>query len=512
MDKLKKWSFLLASVFILGALATKLAKPEWQLYSNIATAIGVLFFLVSLYFERGGLKNFFSARSTKYGFNAVVMTLLMLALVVLANWVISRQSWKYDATKDKSFSLSSLTINALKNLKQPVKVIAFYTHGEDDAGRNKMNTLLEEYDKHTDKLEKSVVDPLRNLPLVRQYNIDRNGTTIIESGNQRTTITSTNEEDITNAILKVSSSKQVVLYFLQGHREPSTSDTEATGLSAVVQELKKSNYEIKELGDLAAKARVPDDASALIIAAPTVPLLDHEIKAISDYLAAGGRALILDDPRADPSLGKLLSNYNVQSGSDIIVDDECNFPLAGPVVPCVVPKLGTPVAKEFDSRAVLFFAEAKSLTYSSDKDAGATYTVVAESSDKSWGEVDRERAEFDEGKDKKGPLTLGLTITKPVDVANKKSDETRVAIYSDASFTQNQFVNWSPWNYRLFSNSIAWLTEQENLIHLPPKAAQNDVMTLSSTQMNYILLLIVVGLPLVVLASGITVWVRRKKL
>jgi len=512
MEKLKKISFLLASIFILGALATKLAKPEWQLYSNIATVIGVLFFLLSLYNERTSLKNFFSARSTKYGFNSVVMVILMLALVGLGNWVISRHSWKYDATKNKTFSLSSLTVNALKNLKQPVKITAFYTYGDDDAGRNKMKTLLEDYKKHTDKLDAKIVDPMRNLSLVRQYAVDRNGTTIIESGNQKTTVTTTNEEDITNAILKVSTSKQVSIYFLQGHKEPSISDTEGGGFSAVVEELKKSNYDVKELGDLPAKNKIPDDCSTLVIGGPSVALLDHEVKAILDYLSAGGRALILDDPRADATLGKVLAAYQVQSGSDIIVDNDCNFPLAGPVVPCVVPKLGTAVAREFDNRAVLFFPEAKSLTYSDKQDAKATYTVVAESSEKSWAETDKEQATFDEGKDKKGPLTVGLLITKPVEGTNKKSNETRIAIFSDLSFSQNQFVNWSPWNYRLFANSIAWLTEQENLIHLPPKSTQSDVMMLSSTQMNYILLLVVIGMPVAVLATGIAVWMRRKKL
>src|SRR4029450_3316706 len=128
MEKLRKLSFPLAAVFILGALATKLARPEWKLYSNIATYLGIAFFLVSLYFERASLKGFFSARSTKYGFNSVVMILLMLGLVVIANWVVARHPLKYDSTKNKTFSLSSLTVTALENLKQPVKVISFYTY------------------------------------------------------------------------------------------------------------------------------------------------------------------------------------------------------------------------------------------------------------------------------------------------------------------------------------------------------------------------------------------------
>jgi gliding motility-associatede transport system auxiliary component len=511
MEKLKKWSFWIATIFILGAIATRFEKPDWRIYCNIAIGIGVFFFLISLYNERESLRSFFSARSTKYGLNSVAMILLTLAFVGVANWVFSRHAIKYDATKNKAFSLSSLTINALRNLKQPVKIIAFYTYADDDAGRNKMKTLLEDYGKHSKMLDAKVVDPMRNLPLVRQYGVDRNGTTVIESGGQKTTVTSTNEEDLTNAILKVSSSKHVTLYFLQGHKEPSISDAEGGGFSAVVDELKKSNYEVKELGDLAAKAKIPNDCTALIVGSPSVALLDHEVKAIVDYLNSGGRALILDDPRADASLEKVITAFNVKGANDIIVDNDCNFPLAGPVVPCVVPKLGTPVAREFDNRAVMFFPEAKSLSYSEQADTKASFTVVAESSDKSWGETDKERANFDEGKDIKGPLTTGLLITKPVE-KGMQSNETKIAIFGDLSFTQNQFVNWSPWNYRLFSNTIAWLTEQENLIHLPPKNAQTDTMMLSSTQMNYILLLVVIGMPVIVLGTGIAVWMRRKKL
>ena len=511
MEKLRKLSFPIAAVLILGALATKMARPEWKLYSNIATGLGVLFFLISLFFERQSLKGFFSARSTKYGFNSAVMILLMLAFVVIANWIIARHPLKYDATKNKTFSLSSLTINSVKNLKQPVKVTAFYTYGDDDAGRNKMKTLLDDYKKHSKLLETRVIDPMRNLPMVRQYGVERNGTTIVESGGQKTTVTTTNEEDLTNAILKVSSSKQVTIYFLQGHKEPSISDAEATGMSAVVEELKKSNYAVKELGDLSAKAKIPDDCTALIVASPSVALLDHEVKAILDYLAAGGRVLIMDDPRADVSLEKLLTPYHVQTSNDVVIDNECNFPLAGPVVPCVIPKLGTDVTREFDQRAYMFFPESKSMTYSDKEDSKATYTVVAESSDKAWGETDKEKANFEEGKDLKGPLTMGLTITKPVE-GGKLSNQTKLIIFTDVSFSQNQFVNWSPWNFRILSNSIAWLTEQENLIHLPPKKAQTETMMLSSTQMNYILLLIVIGMPLIVLGTGIAVWMKRKKL
>ena len=512
MEKLRKVSFLLATLFILTALALKLFRPEWQLHRNIFAGIGGVFFLLSLYYERHSLKSFFSARSTRHGINSVLMVLMVLAIVVLANWIVSRHPLKYDTTKNKSFSLSSLTVNGLKNLKRPVKVTSFYTYAEDDASRSKMKTLLDDYQRQTKLLEVKMVDPLKNLPLVRQYGIERNGTTVIESGTQKTTINSTEEEEITNAILKVSANKQVTIYFLQGHKEPSISDFEGGGFSSVSDALKKSNYAVKELGDLAAKAKVPDDCDVLIIAGPEVQLLDHEIKAIQDYLAAGGSAIVLDDPRSDPSVAKILSAYDVEAVSDIVVDDSCNFPLAGPVVPCVVPDRGTAVSKEFDNSSILFFPESRSLNYSQKEGSKITFTRIASTSDHSWGETDKQQAVFEEGKDKKGPLTVGLLATRPVEAQTKKTNEMRLIVFGDASFTQNQFVGWSPWNYRLFSNSVAWLSEQENLIHLPPRSTQSEMMTLSSTQLTYIMLLVVIVMPLAVLGTGIAVWIKRKKL
>jgi ABC-type uncharacterized transport system involved in gliding motility auxiliary subunit len=511
MEKLKRFSFLLATVFIVVALGVKIGRPQWHLYANIGIGIGIVFFLLSLYFERADLKNFFSARSTKHGLNAAVMILLLLAIVVVANWIVSRHPLKYDTTKNKQFTLSSLTTNSLKNLKQPVKVTAFFS-AQDDASRLKMKTLLDDYKSHSTKLDVRLIDPVRNLPLVRQYGVQQDRTTIIESGKQKATVTTTEEEDLTNAILQVSTNKKITIYFLAGHGEPSITDVENSGFSAVVDQLKKSNYQIEELKNFAAKPKVPDNCDALIVASPKVQLLDHEIKGVQDYLAAGGHAAILFDPRGDPSLGKLLQPYQIQAEDDIVVDESCNFPLAGPVVPCGVPKSGTPVTKEFDRNAFLFLPEAKSLSYKTPEGGKENFTVVAESTAEAWGETDKQKAVFDPGKDKKGPLTLGLIVTKSVDQKNARTKEIRFAVFGDVSFVQNQFVGWSPWNYQLFSNTVAWLTEQENLIHLPPRNERNDIMVLSSTQLNFLGIFLILLLPLAIVGTGITIWVKRKKL
>ena len=512
MEKFKKITFALSCLLIVAALALKMTRPEWQLYSNITAGVGVLFFLISLYFERSELKNFFTARSTRYGLNSLVMVLLVLAIVVLANWIISRHEIKWDTTKNKQFSLSDLTVNALKNLKQPVKITGFFAISQEGEQRQKMQDLLDNYKRFSKELEIKMVDPFKDPLLTQQYGIETNGTTVFEAGKQKTTITTTDEEAVTNAILKVTSVKQQTVYFLQGHGEPSISDTENPGYSSIVEQLKKTNYAIKELKDLAASPKVPEDCSALVVSGPRVALLDQEIKAIKKYLESGGRVLVLDDYQADPSTAKIFEDYYVTAANDVVIDDRYFYPTLGPSVPFIVPKAGTPLTKDFSYQ--MFFPLTRSLDFRKPEGSSDVVTPFAESTQFSWGETDKEKAVYDEGKDKKGPLTVGVLVTRTPaakDDKNKKTPEIRLVVFGDNTFAQNAFVN-IPGNKQIFSNAVAWLTEQEGLIHIPPRNAQNDIMILTSTQLNYIAIGLIGILPLAILGTGIWVWAKRRKL
>ncbi|MCI0611584.1 Gldg family protein [bacterium] len=512
MEKFKKLSFILAALFILSALFIKLQRPELQKYANYAVIAGIVFFLISLWFERKELKAFFTARSTRYGLNSLVMVLLVLAIVILANWLINRHPYRYDTTKNQQFSLSPMTKNALKNLKQTVKITAFFTEGQEEGLRTRMKDLLDNYQIETKKLEIKMLDPLKNQQLIQQYNVDTNGTTVFESGQQKTTINTSSEEDVTNAILKVTSSNQLAVYFMTGHGEPSISGNDERGLSTVVDQLKKTNYQVNELKDFAAKPNVPADCTVLVIAGPNVALLDHEVKGITDYLAAGGRALILDDPTADNSLSKILSAYKVTARDDIAIDSQYFFPLGDAAVPLVSALPGTPVTKEFNYQ--MFFALARSLDYKPGENNKATFTPFAQTSQYSWGETDKQNANFDEGKDVKGPLTLGLLVSLSLENKNdknKRSPEMRMVVFGDVTFAENNFAR-IPGNNRIFQNSVAWLTEQENLISLPPRNDKNDIMMLNSTQLNYAGILLVLVIPILIIGAGVMIWIRRKRL
>ena len=65
-------------------------------------------------------------------------------------------------------------------------------------------------------------------------------------------------------------------------------------------------------------------------------------------------------------------------------------------------------------------------------------------------------------------------------------------------------------NKDLFLNMINWLSADEDLISIRPKDPEDRRLTMSQAQMNMLFFFSVLVLPLVVIASGIMMWLRRR--
>ncbi|MGB7589949.1 MAG: hypothetical protein WBO19_01750, partial [Terriglobia bacterium] len=54
------------------------------------------------------------------GANFAVYTLIVIAILTLANWFVSRHDQSWDLTPNKKYSLAPQTVKLLKNLNQDV--------------------------------------------------------------------------------------------------------------------------------------------------------------------------------------------------------------------------------------------------------------------------------------------------------------------------------------------------------------------------------------------------------
>src|SRR5207244_7465758 len=121
------------------------------------------------------------------------------------------------------------------------------------------------------------------------------------SSSQNETLTGTEEQDITNAIIKVTRDAVKTVCFVEGHSEKSLASGEQDGLQGGDKALKSEGYQTKTV-NLVSSGEVPSDCSVLVDAGPKQALFPQEAGFISKYLDGGGRALLLLEDRKSTRL------------------------------------------------------------------------------------------------------------------------------------------------------------------------------------------------------------------
>jgi ABC-type uncharacterized transport system involved in gliding motility auxiliary subunit len=529
MDKLKKSLNVVAIVLIVAALGVAIVWPYERPLVAVFGALGLAALAAHVVVNRAALKQKFSRRSFLYSGNLLLVIVLVLAILGLANYFLARHNYRKDFTAAKLHSLSDQSVAVLKNLKTDISFKCFFREGY---GRAAMENLLKIYAYHSAKVHTEFIDPDKNPGLVKRYDVTQDGTTIIEAGDKESRITTTTEEDVTNALIKATRAQKKVICFLEGHGEASVDETGDNGLATVKAELEKLGYEVKKQS-LALADRFPKDCALLVVPGPQKDLLPNEYETVRAYIKDGGRALFLVDPETQTLLPLFLADYGFKLENDIVVDTVSRL-LGGDYF--------MPVVSEYESHAITdkfgyatFFPYARSVEVGEIKPEGATVTSLAKTSPNSWSEreLDQKEVKFTPDKDKQGPIGLAVVSTfktkpaepapaapgakpgEPAPAAAAKPEaaekEVRLAVIGDSDFVKNRYYGLSG-NGNFFLNVANWLTEEADLIAIQPKTQAPRTIQLTPSQGRLLFLVSVVLLPLAVLLFGVSVWLRRRSL
>jgi len=540
MGSIKKHLNTAGVLLVFLALVLFRIWPYRKVLPLILGAVGIAALGAYLFFNRDVLKEGFKRRSFIYSSNLFLVILLVLGILILVNIFFARHHHRFDFTESKLHSLSDQTVSVLKALKDEVRVKAFFREG--NYSRPAMENLMEIYAYHSDNIKTEFIDPDKNPGLVKRYEISEDGTTIFECGDKESRITATTEEDITNAIIKVTRESKKVIYFLEGHGEASIEESGDGGYSIVKDELEKLAYEVKKLS-LALADRFPDDVSALVIPGPQKDLLPHELDTIREYIQGGGRVFFMVDPETAPGMAPFLREFGVKLQDDLVVDTVSRLLGGDYFMPVVNEYEYHDITKNF--RYATFFPYARSVETLEEKPEGVTTEVIAKSSSNSWSErqLDQREVRFDKDKDKQGPISLAVVAAiQPKKEDQEKTSENqeeqeslpekdrtnepkeeetagenppvhegRIAVFGDSDFVTNRYYYLSG-NGNLFLNTLNWLTEEEDLISIQPKTSSPRTIQLSPSQGRLIFFVSLVILPLAVLVAGVSIWLRRRAL
>jgi len=442
----------------------------------------------------------------------IVIIILVLGILVILNYLSSHHHWRFDLTEGKIHSLSDQTVKVLKNLKKEVQIKAFFREGSFQ--KSKMEDLLKIYAYHSKKIKYEFIDPDKNPGLVKRYDILQDGTTVFECGDKDTRITSTSEEDITNAIIKITREKKKVIAFLEGHGEKSIEDDSEYGYSRVKNELQKLGYEVKKIV-LALKENLKD-ISLLVIPGVRKDLLPQEIEAIEDFIRKGGRVFFMVDPEDSQTVVSLLKKYGIKLEKDIVVDTVSRLLGGDYFMPVVSQYESHTITEKF--RYATFFPLARSVDKLDSVPDNVTVSIIAKTSPNSWAEKNfrQKQITFNPKEDRQGPIPVAVVaeIKEKSGTGEKEKEkvkkEGRIAVFGDSDFVTNNYYNLSG-NGNLFLNTVNWLTEEADLISIQPKTSSPRTIHLTPQQGRMIFFTSVIIIPAFVLLLGISIWIRRRK-
>lgn len=488
------------------------------------------------------------------GVNAALSTVFFLGICIVLYVFVSSWDVSWDLTKEGRRQLAPQTIQVLRTMNREVEVYCLFLKLDDELvwiAHDKTLRFLGQCGKYTDLLKVEEIDPqidAHRLQGMGLTHVSTQGTVVLRSGGRQRVITLSGgsprleERDFTNALINVLRDSELNVGFLTGHQERAIDDEDPkNGGTVFANLLAGESYKVGRVSIQISAPDIPNQLDILVIANPKGDLHPVEIKAIDAYLEQGGRLLVLLEPwkSVTDGLGRgeqlrpwLEERYGIHVGSDILVSKEHENPLQLELRREDKPFEGIdagfmeyngsfrkdhPITNGFDQ--TLLFNSVRSVSMADKVPAGVGVAELVRSAPDYWGETDlqalQEKGEAIKNADEKsGPLSIAAAAVRQTGTVDESGQAvtSRVVVFGDSDFAANgQLMTELEGNLNLLMNTIAWLSEREDLIAIRPSGLTDTPIVLSDGEQRAIIWIsTLLTLQLIVAAGFVTYLLRRK--
>ncbi len=487
--------------------------------------------------------SFSAGRRWKIGFDVTVRTALVLAVVVMVNYLGGRFYGRFYLSSQTRVQLAPQTLDILRSLTNHVEVTLYYDKQDDFYPT--IVALLNEYRSANPRFSVRTVDYIRDAgeaqKVKEQYKLNAptdknliifdcegrikiaNGDGLIQTRldpvdhpkdpNQREfwrkPIAFLGEQMFTSMLLAVTKAKPFKAYFLQGHGEPSLSDSDNFGYLKFGAILAQNYIAVTNL-ELNADSSIPMDCNLLIYAAPTVARAasfpEPELQQIEEYLKQGGRMLVLFNctTRSRPTgLEPILQRWGVNviadevkdpnntiSGQDVKVRKFSQHPVVNPLTQLALQMiLPRPIEAVKWSNPPANAPQVEELAFSSDDS-----TLAGDSAEPP----------------RSYPLIVAVEQKPVAGVANSRGN-TRILVAGDSMFLGNYYIEGGG-NRDFVGYAANWLLDRTTLLNgIGPRPVTEFRLLMTRTQQREVRWVLLGALPAAVLLFGCLVWLVRRK-
>ncbi|HVD00191.1 MAG TPA: GldG family protein [Candidatus Dormibacteraeota bacterium] len=449
-----------------------------------------------------------SSRRSRFGTLSVLVTAVVVGILVAVNVLAARSSQSLDLTRYQINTLAPESVDVAHRLTSEADITLW--DNSSDSSYQTVDTLLARYQAASARIKLTVIDPNNDPATARSQGVTALDTVVIryQGKSQILGAGSQGESDITAALLKLESVRTPVVCWAGGDGEADLTNTDPLlGYSEASNQILKDNFTIQNLL-LSQAATIPTSCDLVAIVRPTAVLPDATVKVLTSYLAGGGRLLIALDPWQDTkviaSYNSVLAAFGLAFDGGLVVPDAADHANNEPTAVAVVDYGSSPIATGLNNR-VSFFPETTAINSTSN--AAVTTTAVAQTNSSSFLITTPRQPPFTQQTgDKAGPFT----IMETGEMAGTGTRKSRVVAVGTGAFAENEALLAQGENVQLLTGSLDYLTDQEQLISIPPKPSTAKTLSLTQEQQNLNLWLTLLLMPLLVALGGIAVWWRRR--
>jgi ABC-type uncharacterized transport system involved in gliding motility auxiliary subunit len=516
--KYLKYLIWFGLALIIAGLSAGLVAGNWGVVPAALIGAGIVVVLAWLAMSGQSVRGFLGRRSTQASTNAIVATVAMLVILGLINFLGVRYEKRADLTENQLFTLSPQSIEVVTKAPQPVKLWVFDRGGPNAQDRD----LLDNYRRQNNQFSYQYTDPQAQPGLAQKFGVQSYGEVYLEMGDKRQFVQTINpeqrltERSLTSSLAQLSSGRQPKIYFLQGHGEKSLDGTGRNSASEAIAQLGEESFATEPL-NLAGTAKVPDDASVLVIAGPQRELLAAEVKALQDYLKRKSGLMLLLDPLTPTGLNDLLKQWGVELSNLVVLDPDGEAAGLGPTVPLVTQYGDHPITRELGN-GISFYPLAQPLQISDTENQAETPLLFTSERTQAQPVADNGQLQFDPNAPAQGPMVIGAALSRPIETenANDNADadapppEARVVVIGSSSFIADSLFG-QQLNGDVFLNSLNWLSQEGDLtLSIRPKTATDRRIVLNAQQQGLLGIGSVLVLPLLGFGAAIIAWLRRR--
>ncbi|HEY3930851.1 MAG TPA: DUF4350 domain-containing protein [Verrucomicrobiae bacterium] len=481
--------------------------------------------------------SFSPRRHWRIGFDIFARTLLVLAVVVMANFLGARFFERFYLSSHTSEELSSRTLSVLHSMTNQVAVTLYYDTS--DEFYPTIVALLNEYKSATPKISVKVVDYVLDAgeaeKIKEQYKLnaaDDKDLIIFDAGNnhvkiipgdqlvqttlqqvpnekehefRRKPVAFNGEMTFTSALLALENPHPLKAYFLQGHGEGGLDDSGNFGYLKFATTLAQNYITVTNL-ELNGDSGVPMDCNLLIIAAPTDALSENELQKIGDYLQQGGRLFVLFNyasVKQPTGLEPILQHWGINVVADILKDPHDTMTGQDLKVRRFAQHPAVNALAQHSLQMILP-RPVESVNWQNPPANAPQVTELAFSG------PDSTLAGDPAGTPRSYPV-IAAVEQKPVAGAATLRGNTRIIVAGDSIFLGNYYIEGGA-NRDFVSYAVNWLLDRTTLLEgIGPHPVTEFRLLMTHEQQQDVRWLLLGALPGAVLLLGGCVWLARRK-